>query len=209
MSRPIEIIGLTGNPNAGKDTVAITLNRNYGFRVVAFADALRLEIAESFGVGIWQFRDRQGKEAKLFSLALGMSHSSAFKERMSALGHDLSTSRSPRDVMRLWGTEFRRYDDPEYWVTQLEDQISELARSGRRRIVVTDVRFPNEAALIRRLGGEIWRVHRFHTLASSHLSDTAMGNERIDRDVHNEGTLLQLEHEVERLMTERATPVAG
>ena len=45
MPEPLRLIALTGRAGAGKDSVAATLVRHLNYKSIAFADALRAEIA--------------------------------------------------------------------------------------------------------------------------------------------------------------------
>ncbi|HET7867155.1 MAG TPA: hypothetical protein VFL86_22360 [Burkholderiaceae bacterium] len=60
MTAPITI-GLTGQPGSGKDTCAQAL-APYGFAAVAFADALRLEVAQVWHLDPRMLTDRATKE---------------------------------------------------------------------------------------------------------------------------------------------------
>jgi len=63
------------------------------------------------------------------------------------------TSKRARILLQWWGTEYRREQDPQYWVKRLVGGLN-----PSRRYVITDVRFPNEATALTLLGGEVWRV---------------------------------------------------
>lgn len=62
-------------------------------------------------------------------------------------------------LLQWWGTEYRRSQNPNYWVDKLRSQL--LGLSGVS--IVTDVRFYNEAELIRELGGFNIRVTRLQS----------------------------------------------
>ena len=65
-----------------------------------------------------------------------------------------------RPVLQVWGTDFRRAQDPDYWVKQAAKQI-ELWRddaSYRRPMVFNDVRFHNEIDMLREKGFVIVKV---------------------------------------------------
>jgi hypothetical protein len=67
--------------------------------------------------------------------------------------------------------------------------------------VITDVRFPNEANLIKLKGGEVWRVNRgANKPINSHSSESAMDDYKFDRIISNESTIQSLESEVFKLM---------
>ncbi|VVB52892.1 Uncharacterised protein [uncultured archaeon] len=59
-------------------------------------------------------------------------------------------------VLQFWGTEFRRNQDPDYWVKKIFASIP----SNTDIALVSDVRFPNEAAAIKQRGGYNINVKR-------------------------------------------------
>src|ERR1019366_1254374 len=63
-----------------------------------------------------------------------------------------------RPLLQWWGTEFRRNLDSDYWLKKMLAALDALPECGA--VFVTDVRFENEAQLIRSRGGEIIRVIR-------------------------------------------------
>ncbi len=157
--RILTLVGLTGRAGAGKDTSADILREWYGFTQIAFADPLRLEIVDAFGVDFRLFK-RDFKEVRTHSLAIGRCADPAFIARMRDLGQSLTAPRSPRDIMRWWGTEYRRWQVSDYWIQRMIERIDALLRTGVWRIVISDVRFDNEVACVRGLGGTIWRIRR-------------------------------------------------
>jgi hypothetical protein len=64
-----------------------------------------------------------------------------------------------RRLLQELGTKVRDIVSPDVWVNALYvDMVTMLSRGVN--IVVSDVRFPNEAAAITAAGGEVWRVQR-------------------------------------------------
>ncbi len=63
-----------------------------------------------------------------------------------------------RPVLQIWGTEFRRAQDPDYWVAQADQKISRHRSRIDRPIVFNDVRFQNEIDLLRARGFLIIKV---------------------------------------------------
>jgi hypothetical protein len=63
-----------------------------------------------------------------------------------------------RPLLQWWGTDFRRAADPEYWLKRMAARLDTLPEDAL--VFVTDVRFENEAALIRSRAGDIIRVVR-------------------------------------------------
>lgn len=201
------IIGLTGRDGAGKDTCAEIITQiDKNFKQLAFADALKDEISKSFCVDkLWLF-NRTLKEQKNYNFAFHRSDNNEFIERMRTLGLDLYDPRSPREVMRLWGNEFRRHQDEAYWINQGIDIIHCMITAGVKGIVVSDVRFINEAETLKICGAQIVRVYRHKTdnLPIVHDSETADRLERyIDNSIHNhENDIDELVRTVEYLLNE-------
>ncbi len=170
MSHHTHVIGLTGPINCGKDTVGQLLARHAGAHTMAFADPLRDEIVDAFCIEKVFLTRRETKERPMAALALARCTDRAFVDRMIVEFHDilegtlrdfLDTPRSPRDIMRWWGTEYRRSACAGYWVSKAAQHIQWL-HTGReaRLVVITDVRFADEAELVHGVGGHIWQITR-------------------------------------------------
>ena len=75
-------------------------------------------------------------------------------------GSQLDFASNFRVLLQVWGSEFRRNLCGErYWLKKMET-IIEASREHYDVLFVTDVRFANEADLIKGLGGKIIRVTR-------------------------------------------------
>lgn len=113
------LIFLSGKKRSGKDTFAKQLHDNYDYQRVAFADALKDQVAEKWGLKRSDFDEDNLKEQK----PPGFSY-------------------TRRQLLQHHGIE-RRKENPEYWTSLARDQINTLLNTGRK-VVVTDARFPNE-----------------------------------------------------------------
>ena len=113
---------------------------------------------------------------------------------------------SGRRMMQTLGTEWGRSLDTQLWVrvAAVTLGLNDLPNSSpvHDRIVLTDVRFPNEAEWIRSLGGYIWRVVRPAPAVAEHVSEQHINQLPCDLSIHNSGTLEDL-HEG-RLFGEQA-----
>lgn len=163
------VIGLTGKKRSGKDTVCHILKNHYGIVRIAFADALKKELAEKLGHTV-EFIEE---------------HKEAFR-----LG------------LQWYGSEYRRglFED-DYWIKQAEvkfnrvvNWVPEFTGTEPDAVVFTDCRFPNEAALIKRLGGKLWRVRRdaVEQSGDAHASEHALDGVKVDREILNNGTVEEL-----------------
>lgn len=173
---PQRLIGLySASPGCGKSTVARFLTAR-GCERISFADPLR---------------------SMVFSLLIDLGYNSGQahdwvhdqKERtIPQLGV------SPRHLMRTLGTEWgRSCIHPSLWLLAWQARAS-----GYNQVVVDDVRFPNEAELLRQRGGVLWRIERpGHQRPAEHSSDDALIDWTFDRVIVNDGTLAQLASDVE------------
>ena len=73
-------------------------------------------------------------------------------------------------LLQWWGTEFRRAQDSNYWIDDIEWDVKAMYANARHankpepNIVISDMRFINEAELIQSLGGEIWNIKRLKVI---------------------------------------------
>lgn len=134
------ILGLTGLAGCGKDTAAAHFVARHGYERRAFADPMRDALYRLNPIVRLHGHDR--RLAQLVDLA----------------GWDAAKRQVPevRALLQRFGTEVgRAMWGEDFWV--------ERATAGAcpgDRLVFTDVRFDNEAAAIRALGGRVIRIDR-------------------------------------------------
>lgn len=161
-----QLIGLTGGKGVGKDTCARHLSEVFGMRQFAFADPVKQGLCAMFGVSTALFNDPAVKETPLPDL----------------LGN------TPRHLMQTLGTGWGRgMVSDTVWVDLMAQKI-EKARVAGFGVVVSDVRYDNEAELIRRLGGFIWSIERQETVYSPqdpHSSEAGISPHLVDRRIFN------------------------
>ena len=103
--------------------------------------------------------------------------------------------RQLRPLLQHWGTELRRdLFDRDYWVKRL---VAKLAHVRTPLIVVTDVRFPNEARALAERGARLVRVVRGSGASTDgHASEawvcSAEARSLAPEEIHNSGTLEDL-----------------
>jgi len=140
------IIGICGFIGSGKDTVADYLTNFHEFRRESFANSLKDAVAQVFG---WDRTMLEGrtKQAREWREQLDVWWSDRLK--MPEL--------TPRWVLQHWGTEVCRHGfHDDIWIASLENKL----RHSHDDVVISDCRFPNEIAAIRRAGGLVVRVIR-------------------------------------------------
>ena len=132
------VIGITGYAQHGKDSLG-DMFAEIGFRKMAFADALRRCVATLDPV-VGQYGER-------------------YSEVLAKVGYE-EAKKLPevRRLLQVMGTEVvRDILGEDSWVRALEKEWTE---AGMESIVITDVRFPNEAEWVHRQGGTLIRVIR-------------------------------------------------
>lgn len=115
-------------------------------------------------------------------LAMGFERSQLYgelKEVPLGLG-DLT----PRKLMQTLGDEWgRRVCHPDFWTWLARADVEPLLRRGIP-ITFDDVRYPNEVAMIRELGGKVAWVHPWQPLkADAHVSENSIGPMDCDRQI--------------------------
>ena len=181
----VSLIGLTGYMGVGKDAAAALLFM-LGFHRRAFADSLRDEVAN--------FLNKPGElEFPGFPESMPLRLEELLQEYRLPFYRSIQdpvwqkpTPPAMREILQLWGTEYRRRQDPNYWTRKT---LSNLPA----KTVISDLRFPNEAQAVRDKGGVIWRIVRRSVEATSdHSSEVLQRDIKVDSTIENDGTLYQL-----------------
>jgi hypothetical protein len=172
------IIGISGYARSGKDTVAKYLVENHGFKRIAFADAIRhmlLDLDPYVGIGY-----------------SNNSHIT-ISDLVSIEGWDNAKSHPEiRRLLQDLGVSARQHLGEDVWI-----KAALRTLSNGEPIVITDVRFKNEADAIKDLNGKIWRVIRPGVDAvNGHISETQMDRYPVDDLILNDGDIKKLENEV-------------
>jgi hypothetical protein len=84
--------------------------------------------------------------------------------------------------MQWWGTEYRRAQDPEYWVKKAEQVILQDMADGVDASIWMDLRFKNEYALIGNMGGWRIKISRLGYVSNvpQHVSETELQHHPFD-----------------------------
>lgn len=173
------IIGLAGYARSGKDTVADYLVQNHGFTRLAFADAMREALLR-----LDPFIEMDGYPRVMLSQALGVYSWDELKEHSPDI----------RPYLQRFGTEVGRDMLGEnIWVDYTLNKSAEFDR-----IVISDVRFENEAYRVHKDFGDVWRVVRPGTgPANNHISEIGLDRFHFDATLENSGTIEELHEKVE------------
>lgn len=211
------LIGLSGPAGVGKDTIADYLVETHGFTKFSFSDALYREVSEAFGIPVEELQRRETKEMPRPTLMLenlGVTYDDACAHPFAQVALPLvplprgqirslmSVPLSPRWVLQRWGTDYRRAQDPDYWIKKtalwVQAWLDVTKDDGEYHggLVNTSVRFPNERAFIEKLNGLVWHVRRRDTGAvaseQDYVSEKGLDILPQDRVIYNNGTIAQL-----------------
>lgn len=160
------LIGLTGKARSGKDTVAGMLQSTFGFKTIAFAKPL--------------------KEGLKTMLGLTEEHvNGSLKEVVIE-----DFGKSPRQMLQTLGTEWGREAVHDLiWLTVARRQVNVWLEQGYN-VAITDVRFENEAEMVRKMGGQIWHIHRPDAIqVAAHSSESGIAFAGADYLIYNNSTL--------------------
>lgn len=138
----MKIVALTGLPRTGKDTLANMLVARDGYVRLAYATALYEEVAKAFNVTVAQLASHEWKTAPQRELTPIYSEDVHFHLRVRLLrGPEFAASpQSSREILQLWGTEYRRAAYPSYWIDRLISNLGRLYLRGCKAVVVSDCR---------------------------------------------------------------------
>ena len=168
MSATLEVLGLTGRKLSGKDTF-------YGIVQASAPPWVRVQ---------------------------RLAFADFLKEEVARACH-VTVEEINRDkvafrpILQWWGTDFRRnrYGD-RYWVDQVTLALRRLDDGETPTLaVLTDVRFPNEAALVQEVfHGKLFRLVRPQSeTPDPHPSETAMDGYPVNAVILNDGCLSALQ----------------
>lgn len=172
----MRLIGLTGLPGAGKDSVARLLAQKQAFAQMSFAGPLKDGLITMLGLNRADLQDPLAKERTIEWIG-----------------------KSPRQLMQTLGTEWGRgLVREDIWIRHAQRRLDNYRRFSAK-VVVTDVRYPNEADWLRRNGGELWHIQRrlAENVVNLHTSNIPLavlpGSDSV---IPNDEGLAQLEERV-------------
>lgn len=181
--RLFKLVGVTGAAGSGKDSVAQGLVK-VGFVQYALAWPIKHALNAIFGWEMAQWDDRAWKEAEIEELGF-----------------------SPRRAAQTLGTEWGRGMKEDLWLSLADFRLKgydhaiaqalalQAANPGTEAVlpkgmVVSDIRFENEAQWVRNSGGQIWHIVRPGVEAvAAHSSEAGVKRESQDIVLYNSGSL--------------------
>jgi hypothetical protein len=164
------IVGLSGFARSGKDTASEILINEYGFKRMAFADALKADLKGMIETAL----ETIGKDVSLYTDMLSTS-----KETV-------------RPIMVEYGRIMRALYAP-YWIDRL---FSDMIGTGQNRFVITDCRYENEAKEIRKFGGIVIGITRPNVLPANAEEEMSFSKFSPDYTVVNDADIKVLHDRV-------------
>jgi hypothetical protein len=166
----MKIIALCGPVGSGKDSCCENISAEFK---LAFAKPLKDSIKILFDFSHDQLYDPISKET--------------VDERFMV---------TPREVMQKVGDSLRSIDK-NFFINRLSIEIEKMSLKKSPYVIITDVRYPNEAEFIKSIGGSIVRIKRPHssvkrTKFSDHKSEIDLDEKYIDLTIINDKTLEDL-----------------
>lgn len=173
------IIGLTGKARSGKDTAADYLCSRYGFERYSLASPMKRAVCAMMEMDESIF-DSTRKEVPLKLVDV-----------------------SPRYMLQTLGTEWgRNIIGEDLWLKFLQNMYDKLPISAK--VVVTDVRFENEAEWIRSVGGNVIHIESDPDLTEridnvDHVSEMTIAKHSSDFMLYNPMSISEYHKEIDRL----------
>lgn len=170
------IIGVHGFKQSGKDTLAKLLVEEYGYRRLAFADRVKDAIHIIFGVPkellYGSDEDKQKPSGVRWS---------DLKDVVREKKDDPEVL-SVRELLQIFATEICRSKIPSIWYRYLPLPEGE-------RLVISDLRFNNEADFLLSRGAHLVKVVRPSVVGMAHESEKGLPEEIMHHVIHNNDSL--------------------
>ena len=141
-----DLIAISGKANTGKDHVSKLIQRIYGYYPFSFALHFKMELV---GMG-------------------------------KVVYEDVMDTKPPhvRDMIQQRGTENGRVlHGDDIWIQTVDSWFTYFSKNWNiNKFIITDIRFPNEADYVKRVGGKVFRIQSKDRLQSSKLNSTQLSH---------------------------------
>lgn len=166
-------IGIIGRARVGKDTAGKWLVDNRGYRRVSFADPLR-------------------DCALKLDPIVSAEQDARLREVIELEGWERAKDIYPevRRTLQRIGQGIRAIDS-DFWLRTALDKVTAANESGVP-VVITDVRYPNEADSLRRAGFHLVYIERPDVPQLDHESEKALTADDAGYTIRNDGDLYNL-----------------
>ena len=169
-----KIIGIAGLANSGKDTTADYIVSKYSnFKKIALSEPIKNMMINLFG----------------------FTYEQCYKQELKKTKDDFWDI-TPRDAMILIGTKlFRDNWREDFWIKLAEKRI---ISEPNKNFVVSDIRFDNEAEMIKKLGGKVIVIYRpDNQIKINHKSENGICYKLVDDTIINDCNLNELYNKID------------
>lgn len=204
----MHLIGINGLKRSGKGATAEIIDKLYEGNVVGvgFADKLKILAAKSLGY-------TNLSDVDAIALMDEFKETGVIYAGADPQGELPEHQITGRQYLQNIGNEARGLFGDSFWIDMVlpnpahaagwEDaavQALELRYPDVNCLCITDLRYPNEAERVKALGGVVWEVVRPGTGSDGHTSEQPLPRDLVNLTIDNDGTLDDLEAEVEAAM---------
>ena len=192
----LKVIGFTGPKRSGKDTAADALVRELGWVKVNPGDPIRA-----------------------MTKALLRHHFDTYSEEMidahvdgdlreTPILHIFGKDISARHMMQTLGDDWgRALIHPDLFACMMHTAVAKALWRGAPGVVITGIRKPNEARMVRMLDGELWRIKRPGFEATGeHTSEQGLDDLPVTATFVNDGSPEDLQRQVLQLAPRQGRP---
>ncbi|MBR6517045.1 MAG: hypothetical protein IKT40_09450 [Bacilli bacterium] len=183
----INIIGFCGRCQGGKTELA-NICEEYGYQKISFATPLKTLVANLLGCDINEVNKLKTANFDFICTEDVCEYISKECEipidnvKYKLLGYIFHNT---REMMQIIGTDIIRQYNNDWHINKMREIIK-----PNIRYVIDDVRFPNEANLIKELNGDLWFVVRpLFNNVSNHESENSLKWQSFDNIIINDGKL--------------------
>ena len=160
--REVVMLGFSGKLASGKDSVAAGVVASVGLEPAihfSFAKPLKDEVDLAIGLAKSGRLSYLRDELRVQSAEVCRTFEDLLVDALTEDPDATARSRTAgmRRVLQFWGTEVRRAERDDYWVSKAVDTALRHASEGRS-IYYTDGRFPNEIAGSQQIGFLVVRL---------------------------------------------------
>lgn len=194
LENKFSIVGLAGKAGSGKNTAADSVAFS-DYKQFAFASPIKKIAQIMFHLEDKHLYDNVVKEQIILN------------DDGSPKWYIEGVAASPRLMFQWLGTKMRTEVASDYFVKSMNEEIKKEIKKATNenkeaKIIITDVRFPNEAEFIRKMGGLILKIERPSVITTTelteHESEKDLPSDLIDRVIYNDGTIGDLRYSLSR-----------
>lgn len=114
------------------------------------------------------------------------------RERLKTYQYSVCGSLTGRQLLQYFGTEVIRNNlGPSFWSKLAEKEIYNSVLTGQN-VVIPDIRFPDEAAMLQNVNGKLFLISRGTEIKDTHVSESFWKTLSHDIVIDNNGSLKDL-----------------